>query len=254
MMESISTSKLGGDYSTMISQRKVGMKKASLFAWMTLQSIPEETIISPSILDFLEHTLEPIPSNRSTFPSISMNNSNSDNNDNTNLAYGNYVYASFPVDVIVYFHMQPSTFRFSCLPVSRVECMLQLPSLDIVFSSKRVEEDDVSSQMGTSMTANAVGGLSVTGCLADFSVYIFHPYGGQKKSTLKETQWSPLSDSERKDSLSINVEFVKFHLSRSRKLNFNQNTSTVSDPFVVKIGKPVDQLSRACIRFSSKLN
>lgn len=46
-------------------------------------------------------------------------------------------YASFPVDVIVYFHMQPSTFRFSCLPVSRVECMLQLPSVDIVFSSKR---------------------------------------------------------------------------------------------------------------------
>lgn len=54
---------------------------------------------------------------------------------------GNYVYSSFPVDVIVYFHMQPSTFRFSCLPVSRVECMLQLPSLDVVFSSKRAEED-----------------------------------------------------------------------------------------------------------------
>lgn len=55
--------------------------------------------------------------------------------------YGNYVYASFPVDVVVYFHMQPSTFRFSCLPVSRVECMLQLPSLDIVFSSKRAEDE-----------------------------------------------------------------------------------------------------------------
>lgn len=50
-------------------------------------------------------------------------------------------YASFPVDVVVYFHMQPSTFRFSCQPISRVECMLRLPSLDIVFSSKRAEED-----------------------------------------------------------------------------------------------------------------
>lgn len=56
-------------------------------------------------------------------------------------SYGQYVYASFPVDVIVYFHMQPSTFRFSCLPVSRVECMLQLPSLDIVFSSKRPQQE-----------------------------------------------------------------------------------------------------------------
>lgn len=64
-------------------------------------------------------------------------------NDDTGVAgsYGQYVYASFPVDVIVYFHMQPSTFRFSCLPVSRVECMLQLPSLGIVFSSKRAQEE-----------------------------------------------------------------------------------------------------------------
>lgn len=131
-------------------------------------------------------------------------------------SYGQYVYASFPVDVIVHFHMQPSTFRFSCLPASRVECLLQLPSLQIVFSSKRATDEE--------MTAPgvAMGGLSVTGCLADFSVNMFHPYGG-KKSSLKEAQvqWSPLSDSERKDSLSINVEFVKFHLSRSRKLDFH---------------------------------
>lgn len=41
--------------------RVKGTKKASLFAWMTLQSAPEETIISPHILEFLEQTLEPIP-------------------------------------------------------------------------------------------------------------------------------------------------------------------------------------------------
>lgn len=83
--------------------------------------------------------------------------------------------------------------------------------------------------------AIAMGGLSVTGCLADFSVYIFHPYGG-KKSSLKEAQWSPLADTERKDSLSINVEFVKFHLSRFRKLDFQSDK---------------DQ-SKATVRFSSK--
>lgn len=60
---------------------------------------------------------------------------------------------------------------------------------------------------------------------------------------LKEAQWSPLADSERKDSLSINVEFVKFHLSRSRKLNFQQESDVT--------GKLSDQ-SRAVIRFSSE--
>lgn len=206
--------------------KRLGSKRASLFAAVTLQSVPEETIISPHILEFLEQTLEPIP-----FKSeISANPVNID------LLQENYVqYASFPVDVIVYFHMQPSTFRFSCLPVSRVECMLQLPSLDIVFSSKRQDDDRFADS-----DKSASGGLSVTGTLADFHVYIFHPYGG-KKTGFKEAQFSPLADSERKDSLSINVEFVKFHLTRSRKMNFEHHGS---------FKKPGEQ-SRAVIRFST---
>nr|XP_012134687.1 PREDICTED: uncharacterized protein KIAA1109 isoform X12 [Megachile rotundata] len=234
--------------------KKASTKKASLFAWMTLQSIPEETIISPHILEFLEQTLEPIPS-KTHFHSTFHSNAQTyplENTESTSwaatAASSNYVYASFPVDVIVYFHMQPSTFRFSCLPVSRVECMLQLPSLDIVFSSKRAEEELVefreykspSTQSTGKEAGSAIGGLSVTGCLADFSVYIFHPYGGGKKTGLKEAQWSPLSDSERKDSLSINVEFVKFHMSRSRKLNFQSEQS-----------KKISDTSRAVIRFST---
>ncbi|XP_058456070.1 bridge-like lipid transfer protein family member 1 isoform X4 [Malaya genurostris] len=212
--------------------RRHGAKKATLFAWMTLQSIPEETIISPHILEFLEQTLEPIPSKVLSVPS---------NPVNLQMLENNYAaYASFPVDVVVYFHMQPSTFRFSCLPISRVECMLQLPSLDIIFSSNRHEEDSLS--MGTNESeAKLTGGLSITGCLADFNVYIFHPYGG-KKSNLKEShQFSPLADSERKDSLSINVEFVKFHITRSKKVNY-------CDTGMLR--KLSDQ-SKAVIRFST---
>ncbi|XP_076753670.1 transmembrane protein KIAA1109 homolog tweek isoform X3 [Xylocopa sonorina] len=233
--------------------KKSSTKKASLFAWMTLQSIPEETIISPHILEFLEQTLEPIPS-KTNFHSNAQTNAvyPLENTESTSwaatAASSNYVYASFPVDVIVYFHMQPSTFRFSCLPVSRVECILQLPSLDIVFSSKRAEEEvtqfrefkSSSTQPIGKEAGSAIGGLSVTGCLADFSVYIFHPYGGGKKTGLKEAQWSPLSDSERKDSLSINVAFVKFHMSRSRKLNFQSEQP-----------KKMPDTSRAVIRFST---
>ncbi|CAB0018125.1 unnamed protein product [Nesidiocoris tenuis] len=209
-----------------------GVKKAALFAWATLQSIPEETVISPHILEFLEQTLEPIPTNDSrSSPSAQggMFASNGNMANNT-VQY----YASFPVDVIVYFHMQPSTFRFSCLPVSRVECMLQLPSLDTVFSSKRADPSLPTTGPG------AMGGISVTTCLSDFSLYIFHPYGGKKSgnakllrfrtviNSVKEPQWSPLSDSERKDSLSVNVEFVKFHLSRSRKVNTESKNSDQS--------------------------
>ncbi|KAF9409050.1 hypothetical protein HW555_011474, partial [Spodoptera exigua] len=216
-----------------VGPRKVGIKKAALFAWITVQSIPEETIISPHILEFLEQTLEPIPTKASFSTPTPEAESGSRSRSAEGASYGQYVYASFPVDVIVHFHMQPSTFRFSCLPASRVECMLQLPTLQIVFSSKRASDEEMSEP------AVAMGGLSVTGCLADFSVNMFHPYGG-KKSSLKEAQWSPLSDTERKDSLSINVEFVKFHLSRSRKLDFqtdqDQSKATVRFSTIVDVG------------------
>jgi hypothetical protein len=211
-------------------KKNLNTKRASLFAWLTLQSIPEETIISPHILEFLEQTLEPLPTSQFTAATS--------NPVNLEMLEHNYVvYASFPVDVIVYFHMKPSTFRFSCLPVSRVECMLQLPSLDIIFSSKRQEDST------KDLKVKAIGGLSVTGLINDFNVYIFHPYGGgsKKATTIKESQpFSPLSDSERKDSLSICVEFVKFHITRSRKLNFESN-----------LPRADQRSSRAKIRFNS---
>ena len=38
----------------------------------------------------------------------------------------------------------------------------------------------------------------------------------------EEMNFSPLTSEERKDSLSVQVAFVKFHISRSRKLNFDK--------------------------------
>merc|ERR1740128_1160923 len=225
---------------------KMLTKKGSLFAWMTLHSIPEETIISPHILEFLEQALEPIPMTYSeskppptataAAAAAAPNDSsisgvfNFDQANSTNASIsastGGVASGSFPVDVVVYCHVQPSTFRFSCLPVSRVECLLRLPSLHLVFSSKRSENPTSKEEFDSkSNAADPAGGLSVTGCLSDFSLYIFHPYGGGKKSggggrREGSEQRSSDAESERKDSLSVNVEFVKFNLSRSRKVNF----------------------------------
>ena len=287
-----------GNVSWLSSTRKMGNKKATLSAWMTLQSIPEETLITPHILEFLEQALEPIPKFRSSNETTPIStvggigtksikgaadddgavgdgiSSASDSQLGQLPAY----YGQFPVDVIVYFHMQGSTFRFSCAPVSRVECMLRLPSLDLVFSSKRADGDvndefavkNISSNMyghskqrdqftsqhfkysqqkgndnskdddspgdksngslsstdtfeDVNQNTNLTGGLSVTGCLNDFDLCVFHPYGFRKKDNAGENIFSPLSSEERKDSLSVNVAFVKFHLSRSRKVNHEHN-------------------------------
>nr|XP_042899305.1 transmembrane protein KIAA1109 isoform X2 [Parasteatoda tepidariorum] len=254
---------------TSSSLRKIGIKKACLFAWVTLQSIPEEAVVSPHLLDFLEQALEPIPIQLTKTPPV-IEPSKIEDEGASLVTPSQYAYASFPVDVIVYFRMQPSILRFSCLPISRVECILRLPSVDLVFSSKRAEDDlyaaatQESSFMiksrvfpknnnrpifeSASVCQTAVGGLSMTGCLADFSLYIFHPYGGAKKAgSSKEGETSPLSTSERKDSLSLQVEFVKVNISRSRKINLSHIESG-SNP--LKSGRSCDS-GGALIRFSA---
>jgi len=69
----------------------------------------------------------------------------------------NYAYASFPVDVVVYIRIQPSFIRFTCLPVSRVECLLRLPSVDVVFSSTKADLDSSATDMST--TAGKSSGM-----------------------------------------------------------------------------------------------
>jgi len=49
----------------------------------------------------------------------------------------NTTIASLPVDVVVFVHVHPSQVLFNCQPLSRVECLLHIPSLDLVFSSVR---------------------------------------------------------------------------------------------------------------------
>ena len=95
-----------------------------------------------------------------------------------------------------------------------------------------------SSRADTFDDAVHIGGLSITGCLNDFSLHVFHPYGGGRKTRPEEISFSPLSSEERKDSLRVNVAFVKFHISRSRKVSMEKKGSA-------------GEVGTACVRFST---
>ncbi|XP_010290090.1 PREDICTED: uncharacterized protein KIAA1109-like, partial [Phaethon lepturus] len=262
-----------------------GVKTAKLYAWVALQSLPEEMVISPCLLDFLEKALETIPITpiERNYTAVSSQDEDMGQFDiqdpleesTTSLVSSSTsAYSSFPVDVVVYVRVQPSQIKFSCLPVSRVECMLKLPSLDLVFSSNRGELETLgttypseslsiggntsqsgsknsvsksgapgsspglgsplgrtrhsSSQSDLTTSSSSSSGLSFTACMSDFSLYVFHPYGaGKQKSAvtvltpgsgaLGNVDEEPTSVTGRKDSLSINLEFVKVSLSRIRR-------------------------------------
>ena len=245
--------------------KKSNNKKATLTTWMNFHSIPDETYISPSILEFLEQALEPIPIvSKPQSSQDQINSYDPDIDPDGSTVTASLVspsYSSFPVDVIVYFHMKQNRFRFSCLPVSRVECLLTLPSLDLVFSSKRADVDDAALEEERKREEpgrkdlgefEGSGGLSVTGCLSDFSMHVFHPYGGGGRGRRREEEraanFSPPRESEdRKDSLSVNVAFVNFHLSRTRKVTVVHVTSPPG-----KLPKQSsDTQGKANIRFST---
>uniref|UniRef100_A0A674IKJ5 Bridge-like lipid transfer protein family member 1 n=1 Tax=Terrapene triunguis TaxID=2587831 RepID=A0A674IKJ5_9SAUR len=261
-----------------------GIKTAKLYAWVALQSLPEEMVISPCLLDFLEKALETIPITpiERNYAAVSSQDEDMgqfeiqdalEESTASLVSSSTSAYSSFPVDVVVYVRVQPSQIKFSCLPVSRVECMLKLPSLDLVFSSNRGELETLgttcptenlavggnTSQTGSKNSVNKTGipgssglgsplgrtrhsssqsdltssssnssGLSFTACMSDFSLYVFHPYGaGKQKSAvtgltpgsgaLGNVDEEPTSVTGRKDSLSINLEFVKVSLSRIRR-------------------------------------
>ena len=50
-------------------------------------------------------------------------------------------------------------------------------------SSSNLRQRTVSENLQLPAESSSGGGLSVTGCMADFSLYVFHPYGGGQKKT-----------------------------------------------------------------------
>ncbi|XP_048589365.1 transmembrane protein KIAA1109 homolog isoform X3 [Nematostella vectensis] len=242
------------------------VKSAGLYIWVSLQSLPQEMVLKPSIIDFVEQAMEPIivPDTDEGVDGATLSDDGTD--DDEAGAAGSMVsssmseYSSFPVDVVVVVRVQPSDIRFSCQPVSKVECMLRLPALDVVFSSKsspnkyllqapttRTPTRDTSPRglsregkqpsEGSDSSAPTFdsGGISFTVCLSSFSFSIFHPYGKQhtgvsrassspldgdadasedSRARFRFTPTQPMSG--KKDSLSLDVEFVKFNLSRRR--------------------------------------
>lgn len=221
-------------------------KTAGVYISVLFQSLPQEMVLKPSLIDFLEQALEPI-----IVPTIEemidVGGSVSDNGSDPEVEAGGSIVSSsmsestsFPVDVVVVFRVKPSDIRLSCQPVSKVECMLRLPALDVVFSSKsssnktpvlipsgeqQLRVDDKPAQGFDS------GGISFTICLSSFSFCIFHPYG-KEHTVISRSTSAPIETSEetrprfrfnpsqpisgKKDSLSLDVEFIKFNLSRRR--------------------------------------
>ena len=126
-------------------------RKGNLYGMVNVQPLSEEMLISPKLLDFLEQALEPIavesvrPSQSkmsamtdATLPEATLHQRLDDTV--TSLTGGSS--GSMPIDIVVYVCVQPSRVRFTCLPVSRVQCLIKIPSFDFVFSTQKKSDSE----------------------------------------------------------------------------------------------------------------
>lgn len=258
--------------------RPLFSKSGSLNASVQVESLSKETIVKPSLLDYLEKAFEPIIMKEAKSDDDALHPSNMSMDNESTVGTGSMLSSSgsslysFPVDVVVLIRVQPSDIRFSCYPVSKVECLLRIPSLDFAITStppiaqppdksgvaspgttrKRSASKprtSVSSQTtnppsmsGSNTEPTSIkSGVSFTACLAKFSFCIFHPYGKQYGSSTdgrssssgmfsdrrKDTRGSRNQQMSGRDSLSLNVEFIKFNFSRNTFKNLEDQKTSV---------------------------
>lgn len=234
-------------------------KHASLYVSLLVQPLPKEMLLRPAILDFIDQALNPIvaPDGFENNEHTSTDTRSIDSESEPDPATGSFIssatseHSSFPVDIVIIARIQPSNIRISCLPKSRVECLMRIPSLDVTYSSKpspnksssrgcprnQTSTQDVLGSPGPSSIdlgdiRSDSGGISFTICLSRFSLFIYHPYGKQHSMANKTTSFPENGDhlspkarisvpqpqliSGKKDALSLGLEFIKFNLSRRR--------------------------------------
>ncbi|CAF0826478.1 unnamed protein product [Brachionus calyciflorus] len=234
-------------------------KKASLYAMIKIESFafPSSArdfynremgmVISPALLDFLEQTLEPLDLK----PSIptpdavksKFNKAESLEDDfvkkkSSIVVPENKEHSYFPIDVIVFVSMKPSSIRFTCLPQSTMECLLKLPSVEMVFSTSRInqdqkledflhmENDETFTTINTNSSSND-GGLNLTCSLSDFSLRFYNRLA--IRNPLDPRFYyndQGVGYTEEKDSLSVRVAYIKVNISRNKRNFFRSKDHT----------------------------
>ncbi|GAA57230.1 hypothetical protein CLF_112360, partial [Clonorchis sinensis] len=227
-----------------------GLKKqADLYVSCFLQKLSNELILHPALLDFLEQALENIP-----IPGeVDSVNGEQKVSASSSASADGLMWETFPLHAIVHLQIQPLTLRLLCVPTSRMQCLMSLPLLDVVFSTKRDQTEQVSTDPDDPKTSNQTsvarrteqettasrhqanpspgdvvtgGGLCVTAMLKDFRITVFHPYV-DSKSARSEPVWGTAWSG---DSLTLFVQDIQLNISRMVETTLVQLTTAPTRP------------------------
>ena len=99
-----------------------------------------------------------------------------------------------------------------------MECELRLPTVDVVFSSKRALPDNLPPSTiengSEQIIENSLGGSSFSLYMKDFKLNVYHPFSGESKVHLFEDIRS--GQLQTRNALAVSVQSVSFNISRTR--------------------------------------
>ena len=269
--------------------RVAAAKRGTLHAWLTVQTFPTETVLTPSLIRFFEQVFDPIvdqitqtssfysgleknatepsggapadaeSSSRTGVASSADSVSSTANIDegtqavsmmsgSTGAASSGFGLGSVPVDVAVYVSVQPSVIKFNSFPTSRLECRLQLPSMDVMFSTQNKTTSDVSSprtvtgqgkgsQIFGNLHEEISGGLCITTSLSNFNFFIYHPLAPDdaitrppRSSTASRPSTESGDVSKGKNPVSIQLGTIRINFARywTKKISISHSIDSPS--------------------------
>lgn len=176
------------------------VKKGVLSLSVIIDSLPDDIRLTHSFLEFIEQVARPtlaatvVSSSSSTESLEEESEATTATEDKSNQSLS----ISFPVDVILTFHIQPSTVYLTCQPHSNVECIIQSPDVNFVISFSLFSQQlwEGSASLGSSSPAGSISGpnasivpfnnLFITGCLTTFVLQLYSRKPGGVASDTKE--------------------------------------------------------------------
>ncbi|KAE9555244.1 hypothetical protein FO519_001495 [Halicephalobus sp. NKZ332] len=149
-----------------IFKEQMKLRKAKnncFYLALELASMPDETLVTPNLADFLEQMIEPLPEN--LFETAKQESENS--SESAAVPIVTLDTSSLPLDVLFHMVVQSSRVRFEGQQQksSAADCLLKLPRLALMASTRKFNEQ-----------ATAVGGIYLSATLSAFSLNIYSPH------------------------------------------------------------------------------
>ena len=208
---------------------------ARLHVLAMIRAVPREMRILPTLVEFLDKIAQPISNfAQSTSFLLGAGSSVAPPEHQPIIVNDSPSYQFFPIDVLISIQLQPMVVKLSCLPISRVEAILQTPQIDVMcsFTIYKQRDPDFESSFSFKLLRSYLQQHDVLSLcfMTNFSLtFYLSKLSLSVSSYLQTNTQEDSSQNKTRDALRVQLDRAKFNLFR-KKANYSLDSDTSSFP------------------------